>query len=781
MRVTLAGRPQPVLPLRDVQGAVADPARTVAVRRALRHVAGLRTELDAVASLAAQLLGTEVGLVCLLDEREQSYVGRSDPGLPELLDLPAEQLQCAHVVAADAPLVVPDVLVDPGFARHPAAESGLLRFYAGAPVRDEDGQVLGTVCAIGASPRSEVPDQLVQALVDLAREVSTLLLLARRDAEQQLHRSVLSSIAAARPLPETLELLCRQVEGLLGREAACTVHLLDERRGVLHDLVAPSLPAAFREHIATVPVAAGPGTCGEAARTRSTAVIEDVSTCPHEGLQRRFGAHGLAAVASLPVLDPATGAVLGVFALYRYAPGAPTPYEWTTLHQVRDLAGVAITRSRLDQELVRLATQDTLTGLLNRRAFLSEAAGVLDAEPVPGTEHVVLFCDLDRFGELNDTIGHSAGDACLVAAGQALAASLRPGDLAARYGGDVFAVLAHDVPAGAVHDLARRVSGALAVPVQVVGHDLRLTCSAGVTTTGVSGAAIDRMLVDADLAMRAAKSSGRDRVVVCDTALRARASESNDLVLALRDALRAGELSVAYQVEVDLAADRVVGLEALCRWDRPGHGAVSPAAFIPAAEQSGLIGELGHAVLSRALTDLAHLRDRLPSARDLVVWVNVSVQQIDDALVRTVEHRLHVLGLPPTCLGIEVTESTVMEDPEAASRVLERLRAVGVRVAIDDFGTGWSSLGLLKHLPVDALKIDRSFVTGLARTGSDRQLVSAILAMASALGLTVIAEGVETEEQREVLRELGCPTAQGYLLGRPQPVEVLRARLAAGA
>jgi EAL domain-containing protein (putative c-di-GMP-specific phosphodiesterase class I) len=257
---------------------------------------------------------------------------------------------------------------------------------------------------------------------------------------------------------------------------------------------------------------------------------------------------------------------------------------------------------------------------------------------------------------------------------------------------------------------------------------------------------------------------------VCDAELRHLDRSRTDLVMALRTAISERQTSVVYQPEFDVRSGELVGLEALCRWDRPGVGPVSPAEFIPLAEQAGLIGALGRQVLETAAADLAAWRETYPAARSVTMWVNVSAHQLNDpGLPDLIYELLSREHLPGASLGLEITESAVRTDAEATLAGLHRLRRLGVRVAIDDFGTGYSSLSALKALPVDLLKIDRSFVSGLPHDGSDRQIVTAVVAMAHALGLSVVAEGVETPEQLRTLAELDCATAQGFLLARPQP------------
>ena len=774
--------PLTMLPvLADVERAVADPGRVAAVTRGRRHLAALSGDLDALARLAARVMGTRFGAVQLVAPGQQDAVGVSDRCGPPRSEVPDTHVQCAHVVTRRAPLVVPDSLAEPRFLDHPLVREGLLRFYAGAPVVDADGCVLGTVCVIDPVPRADVTDEQLAGLTDVAREASTLLQSRLRQAEQSAQRRVLAALAAGGPMPAVLDLLAREVEGLVATDVMCSVLLLDPDDGTLHDVAGPSLPPLYRAALDGLVPGEGQGTCGAAVYRREAVVAKDRSDPTWASVREVTARHGLQACASLPVLA-ATGDPLGTFALYRRVPGAPTAYEWDVLRDFSDLTRVVIEHSRALETLTRLATQDAVTGLSNRASFLTSAAARLAQPPRSDTEHVLLMCDVDQFKLVNASLGHGAGDIDLRAAGRALRSRLRPGDVISRFTGNTFAVLAADVPVGEAGELAHRVRAAFAVPVRVAGHDVRLSASVGAATTGTSGDALDGLLVDADLAMRAAKTAGRDRTRVCDSELREQDRSRTDLVLALRRAVAAGDTHVVYQPELDVASGELVGLEALCRWDLPGVGAVSPAVFIPLAEQAGLIGVLGERVLATVIADLAAWRETCPTAaRTLTVWVNVSAHQLNDpGLPDVIAALLRRHHLPAAGLGLEVTESAVRTDAETTLAALDDLRRLGVRIAIDDFGTGYSSLSALKALPVDALKIDRSFVAGLPHDRSDRQIVTAIIAMANALGLSVIAEGVENREQLGALAELDCGTAQGFLLGYPERAEHVQRMLREG-
>ncbi|MGW4521716.1 sensor domain-containing protein [Amycolatopsis sp. NPDC004378] len=416
----------------------------------------------------------------------------------------------------------------------------------------------------------------------------------------------------------------------------------------------------------------------------------------------------------------------------------------------------------ISAQLAHDATHDPLTRLANRTLVLSR----LD---VHGREAVtVLFLDLDKFKVINDSLGHSVGDQVLRIVGERLRRSSGRDDLVGRLGGDEFVVVTGEVTEpGEVRALAEHLRAALAEPIGVLGRQLHLDASIGVVLVGTGDRrSAEDLLRDADVAMYQAKTLGRGRHHVFDVGLRERMQRRLRMEQDLRDAVHDGQLWPAYQPVVDLTTGEMVAVEALLRWTHPRHGAISPAEFIPLAEESDLINLIGKEMLRATTRELATRRGS--QGLDLTLKVNLSARQLDDPhLVPTVQDALAQTGLPASALCLEVTESALMRDQEAAGEVLASLRSLGVLLAIDDFGTGYSSLAQLRRLTLDTLKIDRSFITGIAESRDAAAIVTSIIAMAHAVDLTVIAEGVESAEQVDLLRSLGCDQAQGYHLGRP--------------
>jgi diguanylate cyclase (GGDEF)-like protein/PAS domain S-box-containing protein len=476
---------------------------------------------------------------------------------------------------------------------------------------------------------------------------------------------------------------------------------------------------------------------------------------------------------SYPRADGSTGWVLWQRSLLRGIEGD------VYLVQALDISQ----RKEAQDQLEFQARHDVLTGLPNRTQFVRRLSDTLaDANPKAG--HVaVCYIDLDNFKVINDSLGHAAGDKLLTIAADRLAEALRPGDVVGRFGGDEFTVLLCDV---ADHDeavaVAERLVDALRPAFVLDGEQRYLTASVGLTVTGDPETDPDDMLRDADIAMYRAKEQGKSQCAVFDDSLRERAIERLDLESGLRHALDREELRLLYQPEVSLATGRIVAVEALLRWNHPKHGLISPAKFIPIAEQSGLIVPIGAWVVREACRTAAGWR-AAGAGEDFTIAVNLSPRQLGAVdLVETVRGALDEAGLPPSNLCLEVTETALTEDMDTAVEALGKLKAIGVQLAVDDFGIGYSSLKHLKQLlPVDILKIDKSFVDGLVDRPEDRAIVEAVVRLASSLQVDAIAEGVESADQADALRALSCGFAQGFHFARPGEPAAVGELLAAQA
>ena len=430
-----------------------------------------------------------------------------------------------------------------------------------------------------------------------------------------------------------------------------------------------------------------------------------------------------------------------------------------------------VTDRRLaEAELEHRASHDPLTSLPNRTLLAERLTDEIAA--MDGGHLGLLFLDIDRFKLVNDGVGHDTGDHVLRVVADRLRRAVAPDHLVARFGGDEFVIIAPGLGLQASRELAARVRASVATPIRIKDRELTTTVSVGIRVLDSAEASLADaetlagcLLRDADSAMYHAKETGRDRAAIFDLRTRRRIVERLETESRLRSALARGELELYYQGQFAIDDGCPVAAEALLRWNDPDRGLVLPDAFIAVAEECGLITEIGRWVLDEACW-------RLAEQPGLRLAVNVSRLQLHNGLVADVASSLRASGAAADQLCIELTESAVSPDPAAARAALVALADLGVRISLDDFGTGYSSLSQLQHLPIDELKIDRSFV---ARIGSPdgRAVIAAILAMADALGLETVAEGVEQRAEAEVLAELGCQTAQGFLFGRPEPFDAL--------
>ena len=435
-------------------------------------------------------------------------------------------------------------------------------------------------------------------------------------------------------------------------------------------------------------------------------------------------------------------------------------------------------RWALEEQLRRQAMQDPLTGLGNRALFRDRLDHAMARARRQPELLAVLMVDLDGFKQVNDSLGHDAGDRLLTEVAHRLVDCVREGDTVARMGGDEFAVLLERADLEGPSVVAQRIVYRLRAPVEIDGRSIVTEGSVGVAVGSPSMLSAEELLRNADLAMYVAKSRGKGVYEVFEREMHIAALERVELEAELRDALRRHELSLHYQPVVELPGGRISGAEALARWQHDERGMISPAEFVPLAEESGLVVELGRWVLGEACRQARRFQLAYPTEPPFTMAVNVAARQLASPwLVDEVRKALVESHLPASSLVLEITEGALMKDAASIIPTLEALKALGVRLAIDDFGTGWSSLSRLRSFPVDKLKIDRSFVSEITSSADDAPIVAAIVAMAHSLQLTTVAEGVETAEQLTCLYQRGCEEVQGYLLSRPLPADQLLALL----
>lgn len=608
----------------------------------------------------------------------------------------------------------------------------------------------------------------ITGLVGITRDVTARKLAdLLRDGQAQ----ILEMIAMSAPLEDALDHLMRLVEsqmtGIFG-----SILMLDEDGVHLRHGAAPSLAEAYLKAIDGVRVGPKAGSCGTAVYRRQAVIVADIMQDPlWEDYRELAAAYGYRSCWSTPILSH-QGEVLGVFAAYSTTVREPIEAEIKLIEVTIRIAGIAIERKRAEDRIHFMASHDALTGLPNRtllRDRLSQA--ILYAQRYDRWV-TVAFIDLDNFKIVNDNLGHSAGDELLKTVARRMVDCVRATDTVVRLGGDEFVVLFLDQPKSddEVSTIIQKIRAVVAEPVIFQGHEFRVTSSMGIAKYPDDGMDADTLIANADAAMYRAKEIGRDTFQFYTKELNIKAHEKFVLHEELRGAVARSEFVLFYQPQVDLRSGRVFAVEALIRWKHPALGLVEPVKFIPIAEETGLIVQIGDWVLREACRqNKAWQNAGLPR---MSVCVNLSARQFKERnLVARVVDALKDSGLSARYLELELTESLIMQDVELAIVTMKELQGLGVQLSIDDFGTGYSSLSALKDFPVARLKIDKSFIDHLSSNESDRAIAGAVISLGQKLNLRIIAEGVETDDQVAFLRDNNCDEMQGYHFSKPIPAQ----------
>ncbi|TLS51305.1 EAL domain-containing protein [Paenibacillus antri] len=583
---------------------------------------------------------------------------------------------------------------------------------------------------------------------------------------------VLEMIAKTQELDDILRSIVALIEEQTG--ALCSVLLSDPAAGRLRLRSAPSFPEAFNRNLTELPIGPSIGSCGSAAYYKKTVIVSDISTDERwDGYRELVQPYGIEACWSVPIVLEAE--LVGTFAMYSFDRRSPSEEELRLTERAGALVGLAIERQRQDETIRHMAFHDALTGLGNRRLLEESLDRAIERAAREGDHLSVMFLDLDRFKIVNDSMGHRFGDALLRQVSRRLVEAANGEGLIARQGGDEFVLLLDGASEERARAVAERILDALQAPFYVEGQEIFITPSMGVSVFPDHGLDPQSLLKSADYAMYQAKQNGRNGFQLFNPQLQSKAEKRLELENHLRRALERGELSLHYQPQVNTRKRRVIGVEALLRWNHTSWGPVSPATFIPIAEETGLILPIGDWVLNEACRQTqSWIDDGLPP---MTVSVNISARQLQQPdFISLVRNALRASRLPARLLELELTESLTM-DRTTSSEVIRRLKQLGVGIAIDDFGTGYSSLHYLKHLSINRLKIDQSFIRDLLADQNDQDIVKAIVTMSHSLGIEVIAEGVEATEQVRFLEQHGCDQVQGFLFSRPLPAEAVPAFL----
>ena len=579
---------------------------------------------------------------------------------------------------------------------------------------------------------------------------------------RSLQQLIMGALADEIPITEIADRLCRRVEEIAADVISSLLYV--DAGGLIHPLGGPSLPDDYSRALDGVAIGPDVGSCGSAAFFGMPVLAMDLDTDPRwQPFKARPLEVGLRACWSTPIKSK-DGRVIGTFAFYFRECRAPSRWHQRIVDACVDLSALAIERKEARAQIARLAYYDMLTGLPNRarlRDLIAEAT-----EACPEGKHVALaFLDVDNFKDVNDTLGHSAGDELLVGFAQRLREQIQPGDMLGRLGGDEFVIVLPNRNAAEASLMASRITEALVNPLQIGTKQVAMSASVGISMYPDNATDIDTLIQQADAAMYKAKQAGRSTFRFFSADMDRLAEQRLEYSAALRNAIANDILQLQYQPQIRTSDGAIHGVEALARWYDPVLGEVSPSKFIPLAEETGLIEQIGMWSIREACRQMAEWR--AASVDIPCVSVNLSPINFQNAnLAAAVGGILADHGLPPDVLMLEITEGVIMNERSIAIETMNALRTLGVGLSLDDFGTGYSSLSRLAHLPIRELKIDRSFMRDVENDSSARAVVTTVVRVGQSLHLTVVAEGVETDGQRDLLTELGCDVIQGFLYAR---------------
>ncbi|QIO36386.1 bifunctional diguanylate cyclase/phosphodiesterase [Bradyrhizobium sp. 1(2017)] len=729
-----------------------------------------------------------VRVVAVKGRLQERMVGRS---CAISADHPEGQGIIGTSVRTRRPSVINDYMHDPRSSHwHSKAVEDGTRAAASFPLLRAGQEPIGILLFLAPEEDTFTPD-LVELLARLAENVSFALdnferaeEKARMEAQKERLTRMFAALSAtneaimrAKSRAELFDLVCFAASN--GAKFTSTTIALASADSDQLKIVASAGPSSDTTRNVRLSVdperPEGKGMAGTAFRTRQPCISNDYLTdqrvSAFHAIVRGDGARSGAAI-PLVVHDLAVGVMI-----YMSTERETFTAEFVELLQrLADNVAFAVEnfdradeKNKADERIEYLASHDSLTDLPNRETFNGLLREAIDAAQRHDHRFAVLFIDLDRFKVINDSLGHEAGDLLLLEVANRLRGALRASDVVARLGGDEFVVILDQCgEIDHVQHIATGLLAALAEPMELAGHECHTTASIGIAMYPANGSDAQTLTKNADMAMYLAKEDGKNGCRFFSKEVKTQSIERLSLESALRRALEREQFSLNYQPKVDMETGQITGVEALLRWAHPDLGNVSPAQFIPLAEETGLIVPIGRWVLNEACAQAMAWQRRglLP----LSMAVNLSPRQFaDERLLQDVDEALAASGMSPVLLQLEVTESMMMRNVGRALKVLDAIQSRGIRLAIDDFGTGYSSMSLMKHFPIDTIKIDRSFVRDLPQDSEDQAIAQAIISMGKALGMTVVAEGVENAEQEAFLRTHGCDEMQGYLISKPLP------------
>lgn len=747
---------------------------------------------DRLTRIAQQVFDAPIVIISLVDTDRQWF--KSCLGV-DLAEVPRSISFCGHTILRDNVFVIPDTKLDERFSDNPVVSGPPhIRFYAGQPLKAANNQIMGTFCILDCQPRQFSTEEIallkdlsalaekeinfpdLQALTSKlgSSERSLLNAIAElkvKENQEQARNRCLEMVSRGFPLKQIMQAIIKDVEEQCPEMLGC-IMVVDEESQTLRVGYSPTLPKFYQDELSSIPIEVGSGASGTAAATGERFIIEDLHTHPYSAHYAELSKKvNLASSWSQPIKS-VDGKVLGTFSISTREISTPNEADIHLIEQTANLVGIAIERDKADTLIQRQANYDFLTGLPNRHMFQDRLGYEIAKAQRADWQVALLFLDLDNFKDINDTLGHEKGDQLLVIVAERLLASVRSIDTVARLGGDEFTIVMGELrETSNVERVANNILEVLSQPFSLDNDVAHLSASVGITFYPDNATNLETLIKHADQAMYVAKSKGRNRFQYFEPAMQEKAVQRMLMVRDLRLALLDEQFRVFYQPIVDLETGFIQRAEALVRWQHPQRGLIYPDEFISIAEETGLIVELGEWVFQQVLSQLIDWRKNY--CADFAISINTSPVQYRDGGVKLLNwlHQLDQVNLPGNALTIEITEGLLMENRSEISQNLIQLRNGGISISLDDFGTGYSSLSYLQKFEIDYLKIDKSFIHGLKPGSDNLAMCEAIIVMAHKLKLKVVAEGLETEQQRMLLKEAGCDYAQGLLFSCPVTVE----------
>ncbi|MFW8590428.1 EAL domain-containing protein [Glaciecola sp. 2405UD65-10] len=733
---------------------------------------------DRITRLAARMFSCEFSTISFIDVDRQWFKSAVNLGLCET---PRSSSFCSHTILRHEVFVVNDTLENENFCDNPfVINAPFIRFYAGIKLSIE-GLHVGSLCVFDSTPGT-FNDEQAKALTDLAcivedelikdktlsSKLVSLRLQKKLEEAQKLARvrdvlleKVVNSLSLHPVLTEIVDTVEQEYKGQY-----CSILLLDGTTLTLG--AGPSLPDFYNDAINGVEIGIGQGSCGTTAFTGKRTIVDDISTHPYwKNWAHLAEKAGLAACWSEPIKS-ADGKILGSFAIYHPNKVFPSGEELQRIEQFAHVASIAIERYRASELIWRQANFDELTQLPNRSVMQEHLKQSLNTANRNKTLVAVMFIDLDNFKDINDTLGHGAGDELLIACSQRIKSNIREKDIVARLGGDEFIVIVNDiVQASDINIIANKLIEEIRQEFPLQDGVVYTSASIGVTVYPNDANSVEELLKNADQAMYGAKKIGKNKFHYYTKDMQELALKRMTLISDMRSAIINEEFFVLYQPIYDLKSGKIAKAEALIRWRHPIHGIVGPFDFIPLAEETGLINAISNWVFKDVCKRVCYWREHyLP---DLQICINTSPLQYIDGKegIESWLDYMQISQTPPQAIVLEITERLLMEADTKVSDTLTHFRAAGVQVALDDFGTGYSSISYLQKFTTDIIKIDKSFVHSISDANINKTLCEIIVMLGNKLNLKVVAEGIETNDQNKIIQSLHCDFGQGYLFSKP--------------